>query len=181
MSSGLHFIALIPPEEIREEVQHMKHYIRDTYNSSHSLNAPPHITMLSPFRLSEGKDEDLVHFVQKLAADLFPFRVKLKDFDVFKPRVLFVNVTGSEPLMKVQSRLEEMAREHPEIFNYNYHKRPFRPHLTLAFKDLSESDFHRAWQEFRDRSYNAEFEVTSLSLLRHDGSIWKEIKTIGLG
>jgi 2'-5' RNA ligase len=181
MSPELYFLAIIPPVEVQGRVQELKYYIREKYRSSHSLNAPPHITLLSPFRLSEGKESAVEEKLHLWSKESDPFEVSLKDFDVFPPRVLFINVEQSDYLMNLQSDLESKARAHPEIFNYNYDERPFHPHLTLAFKDLTKQNFHKAWDEFSPAKFEASFNVKSLFLLHHNGSVWETKREFSLG
>ena len=40
-------------------------------------------------------------------------------------------------------------------------------------KYLKEEMFHAAWNEFKDRSFNADFEVKSFFLLKHNGKFWE--------
>jgi 2'-5' RNA ligase len=53
-----------------------------------------------------------------------------------------------------------------------YASRPFVPHMTVAFRDLTPDNFERAWSEFRDRKINFEFEANNLTLLAHDEQQW---------
>lgn len=181
MSSGLYFIALIPPESIKENIQEIKLNFRDTYNSSHSLNAPPHITLLSPFRLTDGKENELSQILEELSSKLHPVKIELKDFDVFEPRVIFIDVIQSSDLTRAQKLIEEGARAYSEIFNYNYAQRPFHPHLTLAFKDLSKENFYKAWEEFKEKSFQADFVAEQICLLKHNGKRWNVAKAFDLG
>jgi 2'-5' RNA ligase len=50
--------------------------------------------------------------------------------------------------------------------------RPFVPHMTVAFRDLTKDNFQRAWLEFAGRSLDFEFTASALTLLIHDGSRW---------
>lgn len=50
--------------------------------------------------------------------------------------------------------------------------RPFAPHMTVAFKDLSKQNFKAAWSEFEKRELQFEFTADHLTLLLHDGKRW---------
>ena len=56
----LYFIALIPPEPLKDQIQDIKLEVTEKFNSSHSLNAPPHITLLSPFRMDEEQEDQFL-------------------------------------------------------------------------------------------------------------------------
>jgi 2'-5' RNA ligase len=181
MPNELYFIAIIPPAPLKDKIQELKLEVKEKFNSSHSLNAPPHITLISPFRLDKANEES-VHSLLEVFTQAFDFlEVQLNNFSTFPPRVIFIDVMKTPGLINIQQRLENMARSNSDIFNYNYDKRPYHPHVTLAFKDLTKSNFHKAWKEFEHQTFNASFKSKKLSLLKHDGERWKEVKTFALG
>lgn len=173
----LYFIALIPPEPLRDEIQQIKLEVKEEFDSSHSLNAPPHITLLSPFRLNEEMEANLDSLLDDFAQKFEPFEIELKNFSTFPPRVVFINVVKSRKLTELQQKLEEVARSKPDMFSYNYHEREYHPHITLAFKDLTEANFLSAWDEFNDREFEKKFVTDRLHLLKHDGTKWEPVKS----
>ena len=52
-------------------------------------------------------------------------------------------------------------------------KRGFTPHMTVANRDLKRDRFSEAWSQYERRSLQAMFQVTQLTLLRHNGKCWK--------
>lgn len=172
MSNERFFIALLPPEGLREEILAIKYHIRDNYQSSHSLNAPPHITLLSPFLSEEANTERIELLLNSLAKEYAPFNVKMEGYGAFEPRVLYINVNKDKALNNLQQKIEQLARDNEEEFNYRYQQRPYLPHLTLAFRDLSEDAFHEVWNEFKNKKYEAEFVADSFALLKHNGRAW---------
>ena len=178
--SNIYFIALIPPNPLKDEIQDLKLEVKKKFNSSHSLNAPPHITLLSPFRLEDENEDKLDSMLDVFAQAFEPFDVRFNNFSTFPPRVIFIDVEKNPSLMSIQEKLEEVARSNSELFNYNYDDRPYHPHLTLAFKDLTKKNFHKAWKEFQDRTYDASFKAETLYLLKHDGEKWEVINQFSL-
>lgn len=181
MSDELYFIAIIPPAPLKDKIQELKLEVKEKFNSSHSLNAPPHITLLSPFRLNMEKKESLNSLLEVFTQAFGILEIQLNNFSTFPPRVIFIDVLKTPGLINIQQKLENMAHSNPDIFSYNYEKRPYHPHLTLAFKDLTKSNFHKAWKEFEHQPFNASFKSEKLSLLKHDGERWEEVKTFALG
>ena len=43
------------------------------------------------------------------------------------------------------------------MFNQSDNLRGFHPHITIAFRDLKKQVFHKAWEEFKDKKYNIDF------------------------
>lgn len=169
----LYFVALIPPDPLKEQIHQLKLKFKKHYHSRHALNAPPHITLLSPFRLKNKQQESVDGLLKNHLQKKVRFEVTLNDFGHFDKWVLFIDVTQHKPLLYLQNQLESLARNHQDIFNYTYKKRLFHPHITLAFKDLSKPDFIRAWKKFKTKKFQAEFCADSIYLLKHDGTKWK--------
>lgn len=167
------FIALIPPDPIKSEIQHIKLQIKERYASSHSLNAPPHITLLSPFRLREENRSEVEKILYGIAAKNRPFQVQLNNTDTFGTRVIFIDVIKSPELEALQADIEHTARTHAALFDYKYDEKLYRPHITLAFKDLSPDNFKRAWAELKHLTYTKSFQADSLCLLIHNGKVWE--------
>lgn len=53
----------------------------------------------------------------------------------------------------------------------------FKPHLTVAYRDLQTDKFREAWEEYQVKKYTATFKVNDFHLLLHNGKQWKIIST----
>ncbi|MDZ7808755.1 MAG: RNA 2',3'-cyclic phosphodiesterase [Gracilimonas sp.] len=179
MNQELYFVALIPPNPLREQIQQLKLEVAEEFQSSHSLNAPPHITLISPFRVSEEHVSRLHSILEVYAQGNKPFQVHLKGFATFPPKVIFIDVKISEALKQFQQKIENMIRAE-EDFGYNYQERAFHPHVTLAFKDLSKENFYNAWDEFKERDIEETFLTDHIYLLKHNGEVWEVSDTYPL-
>lgn len=178
MNNTLYFAALIPPEPVYSLTQDLRLYCADKFDAHHALKSPPHITLLSPFRCEPGHIDDAIMTIQSVCSNTAAFSVRLNGFGHFNRKVLYLKTDTNTSLMSFQEKLEETARSHEELFHYNYHPRPFHPHLTLAFKDLSEAMFEKAWIEFRDKPFEAQFTADRLIILKHTGERWEEEKRV---
>lgn len=172
MSESLYFIAIVPPQEIQDRITTLKYEVAEKFNSKHALNAPPHITLHMPFKWKEKKLDQPKGVIQKLNNELTPFEIALKDFDFFEPRVVFVNVVENEQLNQLQKAVVDTCRKELNLDNANYKNRPFHPHVTIAFRDLKKPMFFEAKEYFEKRTFDAEFEVNKVSLLKHNGNKW---------
>lgn len=169
---ALYFIAILPPIQIRNEIQLLKEYFRDTYQSKAALNSPPHITLHMPFQWKEAKEEKLISELKKFAAGKPEVEVRLNGFNCFAPRVIYVNVLASEQLRLLQSELHRFCKTELNLFNAQYREMPFHPHITLAFRDLKKDKFDKAWGEFKERNFSGDFIANKILLLKHDGKVW---------
>jgi 2'-5' RNA ligase len=164
-----YLVAILPPEPFATGIYQLKEYFRDKYGSKASLNSPAHITLHMPF---EFDNEELLSKVHKL--QFHPFQIELKDFGCFEPGVIFIDVKQNESLRLLQGNVASFFRHELNVFNSNYRDHPFHPHVTVAFRDLKKPMFEEAWSEFKHKIYNASFECTKISILKHDGKFWRE-------
>ncbi|NEP07988.1 MULTISPECIES: 2'-5' RNA ligase family protein [Okeania] len=172
LSKRLLFVALVPPENIQNQVTEIKEYFAREYNSSHALKSVPHITLQPPFKWPTENlallQESLETFVQNCSA----FPITLSGFAAFPPRVIYINVVKTPELLKIQKDLIGFTETTLGIVHPASKTRPFSPHVTVAFRDLTKQNFRAAWLEFRERSLDFEFTASQLTLLIHNGKRW---------
>ena len=167
-----YLIALIPPSPLLEEIQLLKEYFKETYQSKAALNSPPHITLHMPFEWKDTKGEKLTAALRKFVFAKTHFELHLQDFSCFAPRVIYLNLLESEPLRALQSDLHTFCKTELNLFNARYRDLPFHPHITLAFRDLKKELFEKAWAEFKEKKFAANFIIDKITLLKHDGKVW---------
>ncbi|MCU0533982.1 MAG: 2'-5' RNA ligase family protein [Hydrococcus sp. Prado102] len=167
------FIALLPPAEIQQIANKIKQHFAEVYNSCAAQKSPPHITLQPPF---EWKLEDLTFLEQKLgefAIAQSPISMTLDGFSAFKPRVIFINVLKTPELLAIQKALMDELETSLRIVHEVSKNRPFSPHLTVGFRDLTKANFYKAWDEFKEQQLRFEFLVSQLTLLIHNGQRWE--------
>ncbi len=171
----LYFVAIVPPAKIQEEVTQLKVLIAERFNSKHALKSPPHITLHMPFRWKESKLDILQETIEKINAEIESFQIELNGFAFFEPRVVYVDVVENDTLMELQKTVVDACRKSLKLENGNYKNRPFKPHMTIGFRDLRKPDFYQAKEYFKRREFNAKFQVDQVRLLKYDGAKWSLI------
>lgn len=180
MNKSLYFIALVPPEPFRQQAWEMKVYFREEYHSKASMNTPAHITLHAPFKLKQEDGEaELERVLRELASDFKPFEVRLKNYGAFRPRVIFIDIEKEPALERLQKAVVEQVMPHAEA-EKGRQESSFHPHMTLAFRDLSKDDFHRAWKEYKHKELSYSWEVQGFVLLKHNGKYWEEYRQLRL-
>lgn len=176
MSASMYYIAIVAPDDINEQVLKCKYYMREHFKCSIALKSPAHITLVSPFWMNENMQPALEKAIEIFSELQKNFAIQLKNFDAFKPKVLFVGVTISPQLQQLKTSLENHLGT---TFPIKKESRAFHPHITIATRDLHKKDFYTAWNYFKDKNFTAAFPATGISLLKHNGIKWEVVFTAG--
>lgn len=172
-SKRLFFIALLPPQEIQDSVTQIKEYFAEHYASRHALKSPPHITLQPPFEWILEDVPQLEEFLVTFSQWRPACPVTLSGFSAFPPRVIYVNVLKTSELLALQKDLTRQLEANLGIVDPASKSRPFAPHMTVAFRDLTKQNFKAAWSEFEGRSLSFEFTASQLTLLLHQDGKWQ--------
>lgn len=172
-TESLFFIALLPPLEIQNYANEVKSYFDQHYASRHAFKSPPHITLQPPFRWELDRFSSLNESIVTFARSHFSIPITLDGFGAFPPRVIYINVERAEALRTLHRELIEHLETSIALVDPKEKSRPYAPHMTVAFRDLTKQNFKLAWQEFKERSLHFEFMATHLTLLKHDGQRWQ--------
>ena len=168
-----YFIAVVLSNDVGCRVEQIKQTFKERFNCLAALKSPAHITLQPPFSFLESQE---IHYLQKIGLFCLtrrPFTVELKNFAAFAPRTIFIDVVANNFLSELQSDLRKFLQNESLINQAQNDKRPFKPHVTVANRDLKPDDFKLAWQDYQKQPFEARFEVKSVSLLKHDGAGWK--------
>jgi 2'-5' RNA ligase len=173
LKTAIFFIAIIPNAEICSEVKAFKEYVLDHYGSGHALRSPAHITLQPPFKWEIEQLPILEDALNSFTEKQLAFSVELSGFDVFSPKVIFVDIVKNKLLQHFQNELANFLRSE---FNLQSDRpdRAFHPHMTIAFKDLRKEMFTNAWAYFSRIPYRREFFANRICLLQHNGKTWEE-------
>lgn len=180
MGTSIYFIAILPEQEIQNEITSFKHQAAKKFNTKRALTSPPHITLAAPFKYSDSEIRNVLEVVEEFALEQTPFDVELKDFNCFAPRVIYLDVIKSVMLDDTHRKLNAILERDCEI-EWNFKDSEFHPHMTVAFKDLKEAMFPKAWKYFRRAKYKNTFKANALNVLKHDGKEWQIFKEFGFG
>jgi 2'-5' RNA ligase len=167
------FLALLPPPSIQAAIADLQQYCSDRYNSRAALRSPPHITLQAPFTWLPENMATLQQHLEAFAHNHTVVEIALNGFAAFVPRVIYVDVVKSPELIAMQADLAQYMETTVGISDPKAKARPFTPHMTVAFRDLTRQNFKAAWAEFAERSLMLEFAATHLTLLSHDGRRWQ--------
>lgn len=169
----LYFLALIPPEEISRPLWGFKQQVATKFLSKASLRSPPHVTLHMPFRWPDKRKDELVKRLTDLCDSSEPCSIAFNGFGAFPPKVIYVQVETNKQVVILQNDLCQLMAKKMSIHNANYQNKPFKAHLTIAFRDLKKGQFKKAWDFYKDQQYQASCNISHLTLLRHNGDRWE--------
>jgi calcineurin-like phosphoesterase family protein len=101
--------------------------------------------MVGPLHTNDEKRlvKEFKNIVSKYELTTF----RLNGFDTFDRRVIFVNVEPSDELRTIRNEIIENLKEFCRLDEHDY-KPEYRPHATLAFKDIG-SKFNKIWTQLQ--------------------------------
>ncbi|HEX8313994.1 MAG TPA: RNA 2',3'-cyclic phosphodiesterase [Flavisolibacter sp.] len=171
----MYFIAVVLPEALNEQILPYKKWMAEKYGCRVGLKSPAHITIVPPFWTEPDKEEQLKNDIQSVSAAFQTFTITTNDFSAFKPRTIFVAVKENEQLKSLKKAADNFFRT--ADYQIKIESRAFHPHITIATRDLYKKDFAEAWPQFESKKFEEEFDVTGLSLLKHNGRAWDVVFT----
>lgn len=180
---NLYFIAIVLPEELAKQVVEVQRDIADRLQSRKALEVMPHITLKAPFQLLAADHDNLVQWFSNLTIKISSFDIDLRGFDSFRnPRhpVIYIKPVPNPDLMDLQKAL---IRQFYTAFNNavaSGTEASFKPHVTVAYRDLEPEAFNSAWPEFMTKPFSGSFSVSGFQLLQHDRKKWNVIATYDL-
>lgn len=96
----------------------------------------------------------------------------LNGFGAFPPRVIYIKVKNEKPFFDLAENLR-IFLEAKLGFSKDMTRPEMKPHMTVANKDLSKTEFHKAWKIFQEKPFEGQIKAGSLFLLKHNGSRWE--------
>jgi 2'-5' RNA ligase len=167
----LFFIALLPPVEIQEAVKAIQQDITARFGSRAAQKSPPHITVQPPFYWNTESLSALEDCLQGFARGRSSVPIQLSGFGAFAPRVIYVNVVKTPELMQLKQDFDrQVVADLGEKLVVD--QRPYVPHMTVAFRDLTRQNFRAAWPEFQAKPFEFSFMADQQTLLVHNGQRW---------
>ena len=177
-----YFIVLIPPKDVVDSTTAIKNDFAARFNSKRALRVVPHLTLKAPFNLPISGHSQLVSWFQSLSPAQSKFQMALNGFGSFENThgpVVFILPILNDNLAVLQKEIIQNFRH-----LFPAHILPtdlkFKPHITVAYRDLSFQNYVEAWKEYSQKEFKATFTVDGVYLLRHDARQWNIIATYTL-
>ena len=182
LKPSLYFIALIPHEELSGKIFAFQKDFALHYESSKALKVMPHITIQNPFQRMESSETELHLRLQDFFSPFHSFKIELSNFGCFdknRNKVIFINVVKNDLLFDLHKKLIYFLREEMN-FSAKESSYTFHPHVTVAYRDLSDAQFNRAWPVYKSKTFEGSFVADAAYLLKHDYRKWNVLSKFEL-
>lgn len=144
-------IASYLDDSATQQVRQLQQTMSEVTGSTASLNSwQPHVTLGDGIDVTKNEIDNLIDEMQRVAQTTHKFDLTMTGFGSLGSRpigegeisttyAIFINVIINQDLVNLVDKIDEITN------NYSiwYHMpRPYLPHATLAFRDLSEQGYH---------------------------------------
>lgn len=175
----LYFWAIVAEGQLQNDLTSLKQLAADQFGSKHALRSPAHITLIQPIRLAPEQLTLTRQLIRKIAGTVNPFHIQLNGISGFPPRVVYVHVEQQEDLNALQHQLMLAFQDNDLLKSTGLHA--FRPHVTLAFRDLNADQYEPALLFFDRMNLNFMWFAHSIVRLRHHPDGWQIEESVALG
>jgi len=166
----LFFIAILPPLAISNDIDEIRKQCSAQYQVYSALKPPVHITLIPPFKLEPRQKNRLISSLEH-CRHFHPFVQELRNYDGFPLKVVYINAVKNPGIIA----LHKMLRENLKIF-LKENSSSINPHITIAYRDVTETIFDQIMKVYSKRRFHALFTVDKFTLLKHDGKKWNILK-----
>lgn len=178
---SLYQIAILPPEDLSRQITEIREKCSDKFGVQMAFRQPAGITLYSPFRIEECLENKMVRLLRSASSGLQPFRQEVENFEAFDMHAVVLRALKNPEIMKLQRAVASVFRKNDlDKTLPGGTKLPFRPHVTIAYRDVLPEVFPMIWNEYKDLRFKRSFMVDHFSLLKHDGVQWNRISDFKL-
>ena len=175
---SLYFVAILPPKSIDERIDEIRKEFSDAYKSFEALEPPVHLTLKEPFTLDPKDEALLLRKLEGLSLIHQPFYQELENFDRFQKHTIYIKASKCVEITTLKKNMKKIFKEY--FFNVQQDQMPFNPHYTIAYRDIPEKTFDLAWEDYQQKTFEANFTCTHFTLLKHTGVKWISMQNFKL-
>ena len=173
-------------DETTKEIREIQEKLSKITGSLGSLVAwTPHITVGSGVSVGENQIEEFYQTIEDFLSDFRTTSLKTKEFSFmdnwsgsklgFTPYVVYIKPFDYGTLSNIATFFEERVKSrYPSWYDQPW---PYSPHITVAYKDLTEEGYEKARKYLRGKTFEREIAVDNVCLaIEDEKGIWNECK-----
>ena len=156
-----YLLVLNPPQATRERIAAVKEEFKKNYQAGHIISTS-HLALIK-FSTWEMMEEKIIKRLKVIGMGFTPFKIQLKDFGSLPSHTIFLNMVSRLPIdslvreLKTAQRLFKSPGSDPHFIE--------DPHFTIVNR-LPSGVYDKAWLEYSNRHFTANFIADSMLLLK---------------
>lgn len=164
-------VAFIPADPIYSEVKQISQYIRKQYRSGKMQTPEPRIPIINGFNWSDSKEYLLIDALKRFASQQFPIDIDLQHFGYKRNENIFIRLVQENEIKKLRMNLMNHFDTTIRVEYNDTDTQNFEPYVSIGCENLPKTTVNRAWNEFKDRHFEASFIGSRLALIKkHDAT-----------
>lgn len=174
--SSLYFIALIPPDDIEQDLHQIKLDLNQRFQYKAALKSPAHITLIPPFSWPNHSSLEIIdHFIQ-FKSPIEKLSITIDGFDRFGTQVIYAKPKVDDDIFTLQNCILQYFT--PILKDKMKYKYNFNPHFTVANRDVKAEEISQILEELANKNYLKQTIIDKIALLKHNGTKWKTASEI---
>ena len=162
-------------DEVTRKVKDLQIALSEVTGSKASLFSwSPHITLADGVELSGDELEEFVKELKYIADATPAFELDIAGFDsldsrpigdgeVSTPYLIYIDVKMNQDLIDLVNNLRARITSYPKWYSM---PQPYLPHITLAFRDLSEDGFVAGLKYLEGKSIKLSSHINHIALVQ---------------
>lgn len=158
-----YLLILNPHQDLSSRIVHLKEEFNEKYQRNGYVTKPNiSIVKFTQYEVYEQRIKDNLH---RIALEMMPVKIELKDYGSFPSHTIFINVTSKVPF---QSIVKKVRAETQKLMKFDDDNKPhffMEPYFPIAQKIPSQI-YDKAWLEYSHRSFTSRFIADGMLLLK---------------
>lgn len=177
-------------DETTNEIRRIQAELAKLSGSTGSLAAwAPHITVGSGLEVEDDELDSFLDKVKNFLTTVHATEIKTKEFSYmdnwsgkklgYSPYVVYIKPYDYGTLGTIATFFEEEMRK--QFKSWYDQPWPYNPHITVAYKDLSEEGYELIKKHLADKFFEKNIQIDNVCLaLEGDDGFWREFKRFQL-
>jgi 2'-5' RNA ligase len=159
-----------PDSDLQEKINKLREVFAAKFNSKKAIIFKPHITIAERVLIPKDRLDDFAGRISVVCRATQPITSNTSEMEFVvntkapfdNPYVVWIAAVKTKEFVALNRKIDKGI--------YEGLKRPsmkssvYRPHFTLAYRDLTKDNFEKAKEYFSNKKYDTKFEFTINSL-----------------
>jgi 2'-5' RNA ligase len=177
------------PEHMESEIDKSRRLISKKFNTRKALDWKPHMTVANRVIIPKNQFEEICKKIQGICEKTKPIKLKTNGFYILdmpnlpfeNPYIIGIWVEVNKELQRFHDTIQNEV--YKEFKKTSYKGEIYKPHITLAYRDLTKENFEKAREYFSKNPIKADYEffLTNVQLATpSEKGIWSSIRQFKL-